>query len=99
MIAVAALLGASQIVHHEDQLTVLSAGLVGLLVYLIIHSLDNLLQRSGVEKNIGKGASETTLVAHLCLLYGNFADSDCHYRLSSWAVRLILSVGSGGLRS
>lgn len=55
MIAVAALLGASQLVHHGERETVLLAGLAGLLLYLIIHSLDHLLQQSSIGQNLEKG--------------------------------------------
>lgn len=57
LIAVASLVVGSQLVHPDDQKTVLMAGLAGLLIYLIIHTIDNLLQRSGVENNLGKGGS------------------------------------------
>lgn len=100
MIAVAALLGASQLVHHEDQLTVLSAGLVGLLVYLIIHSLDNLLQRSGVEKNIGKGASATFKAGLLGFIYLEIIDASFSLDgvIGAFAITdqiLIIAVGLG----
>lgn len=67
MIAVAILLIAAQLVHHEEQTTVLVAGLVGLLIYLIIHSLDTLLHRSGIEQNL-KGGSAATMTFKAGLL-------------------------------
>lgn len=66
MIAVIALLGASQVVDHHHQETVLLAGLAGLLIYLIIHSLDTLLRRTGIEDNLKKGgAAASTFKAGL----------------------------------
>lgn len=75
LIAVTALLGASQLVHGEEQQTVLAAGLTGLFVYLVIHSLDNLLQRSGVEKNIGKGTNATFRAGLLGFIYLEVIDA------------------------
>ncbi len=65
MIAVAALIGGSQLVDHHHRETVLLAGLAGLLIYLIIHSIDAMLQRTGVEKNIGKKGVNATFKAGL----------------------------------
>lgn len=65
MIALGALLGASQLVHHDHQETVLVSGIIGLLVYLVIHSIDTLLQRTGVEQNIGKKGMNATFKAGL----------------------------------
>lgn len=65
MIAVGAVLGASQIVDSAHQETVLVSGLIGLLVYLVIHSIDNLLQKSGIDKNIGKTGVNNTFKAGL----------------------------------
>lgn len=65
MLAVGALLGASQLVDHDHQETVLVAGLIGLLIYLIIHSIDTLLQRTGVEQSMGKKGVNQTFKAGL----------------------------------
>lgn len=75
MIAVTALLGGSQLVHHEEQLTVLTAGLAGLLVYLVIHSIDHLLQRSGVEKNLGKGTNHAFKAGLVGFIYLEVIDA------------------------
>lgn len=75
MIAVAALLGGSQLVDHHHRETVLLAGLVGLLVYLIIHSIDNLLQRSGVEQNIGKATNATFKAGLIGFIYLEVIDA------------------------
>lgn len=60
MIAIITILVASQLVHHKEQVTVLTAGLVGLLTYMIIHALDTLLRQSGIEKNL-QGANAATM--------------------------------------
>ncbi len=65
MIAIGILLVASQVVHHDEQTTVLVAGLAGLMIYLIIHSLDTLLHRSGIEQNLKGGAAVTSFKAGL----------------------------------
>lgn len=75
MIAVAALLGALQLVHHDDRETVLVAGLVGLLTYLIIHSIDHALQRAGVEKNIGKATSASFKAGLIGFIYLEVIDA------------------------
>lgn len=64
MIAIIVLLGASQIADKGAQQTIMAAGLAGLLVYLIIHSIDNLLQRSSVENNL-QNATRLTFKAGL----------------------------------
>lgn len=74
-IAVLALLGASRMVEVEEQPTVLAAGLSGLLIYLIIHSIDHLLQRSGVEKNIGKGTNQAFKAGLIGFIYLEVIDA------------------------
>ncbi len=75
LIAVVALLGASRLVHHGEQQTVLTAGLVGLLIYLVIHSIDNLLQRSGVENNLQKSAHLTFKAGLIGFIYLEVIDA------------------------
>ncbi len=65
ILAIMALLFGSQLVRHDDQQTVITAGLVGLLIYMLIHGLDDLLQRSGVEKNMSSGVATQTFKAGL----------------------------------
>jgi hypothetical protein len=60
-----AILAASRLVHHEDKQTVLTAGLVGLLLYMVIHSIDNLMQRSGVERNMQTASAAAAFKAGL----------------------------------
>lgn len=65
IIATTALLLGSQLVDHHHRETVIVAGLAGMLIFMIIHSLDNLLQRSGIEKNLKAGAANMTFKAGL----------------------------------
>lgn len=74
MIAVAALLGGSRLVPQDDQQTVLMAGLVGLLIYLVIHSIDNALAKSGIQKNIG-AASATFKAGLIGFIYLEVIDA------------------------
>lgn len=75
LIAVAALLIGSQLVHHGERETVLVAGLAGLLVYLIIHTIDNALQRTGIEKNVGKAANASFKAGLIGFLYLEVIDA------------------------
>ncbi|MGI9027812.1 MAG: DUF475 domain-containing protein [Candidatus Saccharimonadales bacterium] len=100
MIAVTALLIGSQLVHHEDQQTVLAAGLVGLLIYLLIHSIDNLLQRSGVERNIGNAAGATFKAGLLGFIYLEIIDASFSLDgvIGAFAITnqiLIIAIGLG----
>lgn len=75
MIAVAGLLAASHLVDQEHRETVLVAGLAGLLIYLVIHSIDALLERSGVEKNIGKATNATFKAGLIGFIYLEVIDA------------------------
>ncbi|HEX5797215.1 MAG TPA: DUF475 domain-containing protein [Candidatus Saccharimonadales bacterium] len=58
--ALAILLAGASMVHGHERETVLFAGLVGILSYLVIRSLDGLLRSTGIEKNL-KGNSVTKM--------------------------------------
>lgn len=75
ILGVVAILVASRLVHHDDQQTVLTAGLAGLLIYMIIHSIDNLLQRSGIEKSLQKGATATFKAGLIGFIYLEVIDA------------------------
>lgn len=75
IIAVAGILLASRLVAQDDQETVIVAGLTGLLIYMIIHSIDNLLQRSGIEKSLQKGVNQTFKAGLLGFIYLEIIDA------------------------
>jgi hypothetical protein len=75
ILAIIALLIAASLVHHEEKQTVMTAGLVGMLVYMIIHSIDNLLQRSGIENNMGKATSATFKAGLIGFIYLEVIDA------------------------
>lgn len=75
MLAITGLLIGSRVVHPEDQLTVIVAGLAGLLIYMIIHGLDDLLQKSGVEKNLQGAASATFKAGLIGFIYLEIIDA------------------------
>lgn len=76
MIAVLAIAFASQVVvTNDDSQTVLWSGFVGLLIYLVIHSADNLLRRSGIEKNLQSTASATFKAGLVGFIYLEVIDA------------------------
>lgn len=75
IIAVSGILLASRLVRPEDQETVIIAGLAGLLIYMVIHSIDNLLQRSGIEKSLQKGVNQTFKAGLIGFIYLEIIDA------------------------
>ena len=69
------LLIGSQLVPEDEQMTVLTAGLVGLLIYMTIHSIDDLLQRSGIEKSMQSAANATFKAGLLGFIYLEIIDA------------------------
>ncbi|MBI5357622.1 DUF475 domain-containing protein [Candidatus Saccharibacteria bacterium] len=65
MAAIIILLGTSQLAHGEEQNQFMTAGLVGLLIYLVIHSLDKLFHSKSVEDMVKSGAVKQTFKAGL----------------------------------
>lgn len=59
------LLTASRFVHGQEQSQFITAGLIGLLVYLLIHSLDKLLHSKSQEDKIQHSAVKQTFKAGL----------------------------------
>lgn len=56
IISLTVLLAASALVHGHEREEVLTSGVAGILVYLIIRSLDGLLRSSGIERNLKDGS-------------------------------------------
>jgi hypothetical protein len=75
MIAILFIIGAVQIVPEAQKETVVVAGLTGLIIYLLIHSIDNALQKSGVEKSIAKGANATFKAGLIGFIYLEVIDA------------------------
>jgi uncharacterized protein len=75
VIALAALLGVSSFLEGEERQTALLAGVFGLLIYLIINSLDTLLEKSNVSKNLQKSAQNTFKAGLIGFLYLNVIDA------------------------
>lgn len=70
LIAVGLVVVASRFVHAEDQETVLVAGLAGMLTYLVIHTIDAILRRTGIENNlqsVTKATFRTGLIGFIYL--------------------------------
>lgn len=74
IVAVLAIIGGSQLVPAKDQETVIISGLFGLLIYMVIHSFDNLLRRSGVEQNL-QAANMTFKAGLLGFIYLEIIDA------------------------
>lgn len=65
IIAITILLGASRFVSGEEQNQFITAGLAGLLVYLIIHSLDKIIHTKNNDNKIENTAAKQTFKAGL----------------------------------
>lgn len=75
LIAVGLLALASQVAPADDQKTVITAGAVGLITYLVIHTIDNLMQRSGVEKNLQSATAATFKAGLIGFIYLEVIDA------------------------
>lgn len=75
IIAIIAMLGAIQLVPADEQRTVLTAGLAGLLTYLIIHAVDTALQKAGVESRIGNATTATFKAGLIGFIYLEVIDA------------------------
>jgi uncharacterized protein len=69
IIALGTLLGAVSLIDEEHRLTALTSGVVGLVLYLLINSLDTILSKGSVAKNIKKGAEHTFRAGLLGFIY------------------------------
>lgn len=75
IVALGTLLGISTFLPAEDQKTALTAGALGLLIYLVINSLDTLLEKSNINKNLQKSAQNTFKAGLIGFLYLNVIDA------------------------
>ncbi len=75
IITLFALMGASRLAHGHDQETFLTAGLIGLLVYLIVNSLDTLLRKSGAGTSLQKATRQTLKAGLIGFLYLEIIDA------------------------
>ena len=75
LIAVATMLGITQLVPQDQRETVLVAGLAGLLIFLIIHALDSALHNSGIEKNLARGTTATFKAGLVGFIYLEVIDA------------------------
>ena len=75
ILALAALLVTSQLSHGEERSQFITAGLIGLLIYLIIHSLDKVFNGKNVEAKVREGAKQTFKAGLLGFLYLEIIDA------------------------
>lgn len=75
LIAVGLVVIASRFVPEADQETVLIAGLAGMLVYLVIHTIDAVLRRSGIENNLQKATHATFKMGLIGFIYLEVIDA------------------------
>jgi uncharacterized protein len=75
IMALLTLFAASRLVHGEEQVQVLTWGLVGLITYLAINAFDTLLEKSGIESNLQKSTQATFKAGLIGFLYLNVIDA------------------------
>ena len=75
IVPVATLLGASAFLNGHEQQVVLISGFIGLASYLAISTLDTVLAKSGVNKNLQKHAKNTFKAGLIGFLYLNIVDA------------------------
>jgi uncharacterized protein len=75
IVALVALFISSKLVHGEEQLQVMTWGLIGLLTYLAINAFDTLLEKSGIESNLQKNTQATFRAGLVGFLYLNVIDA------------------------
>ncbi len=75
LIAVGLVVLASRFVPPGDQETVLIAGLAGMLVYLVIHTIDAILRHSGIENNLQSAAKATFKTGLIGFVYLEVIDA------------------------
>lgn len=75
IIALSLVLGIASTLHGDEQKTALLAGAAGLLLYLVINSLDTLLEKSNVSKNIQNAAQNTFKAGLIGFIYLNIVDA------------------------
>ena len=75
IVTLLALLITSNLSHGEEKNQFIVSGLIGLLTYLIIHSLDKLLNTKNVEDKVKKGAAMTFKAGLLGFIYLEIIDA------------------------
>ena len=75
VVSVTALLLSSQLIHGEEKSQFVTSGLIGLLTYLIIHSLDKVFNGKNVEAKIKEGAKQTFKAGLLGFIYLEIIDA------------------------
>lgn len=75
VVALAILLSTSSLIQGEEKTKFLTAGLIGLLIYLIIHSLDKLLRGAGIESKLQNGVKQTFKAGLIGFIYLEIIDA------------------------
>ena len=75
IVALTALLVTSSLSHGEEKNQFIISGLVGLLAYLIIHSLDKLFNEKNIEAKIKEGVKQTFKAGLIGFLYLEIIDA------------------------
>lgn len=75
IIALGTLLGMASLLEGEDQKVALTSGVIGLLLYLLMNSLDTLLEKSKISTNLQKGAQNTFKAGLIGFIYLNVIDA------------------------
>ncbi len=75
IVALIALLTASQLSHGQEKNQFITSGLIGLLAYLIIHSLDKLFNSDSIERKVKEGVKQTFKAGLLGFIYLEIIDA------------------------
>ncbi len=75
VLALVTLLGAASLLNGEDRQTALISGAVGLLLYLLMNSLDTLLEKSKISTNLQSHAQATFKAGLIGFIYLNIVDA------------------------
>lgn len=75
IVALTALLSLSQLSHGEEKSQFITSGLIGLLVYLVIHSLDKVFNGKNVESKLKKGVKQSFKAGLLGFIYLEIIDA------------------------
>lgn len=100
LIALAVLFIASQLVDGHERVLVLEAGLIGLVIFLIIHTLDELLARSKISESLQHQTKATFKAGLIGFLYLEVIDASFSLDgvIGAFAITdklLIIAVGLG----
>jgi hypothetical protein len=75
IVALSALIFTSNLSHGEEKSQFITSGLIGLLIYLIIHSLDKVFNGKNVEAKIKEGMKQTFKAGLLGFAYLEIIDA------------------------